>query len=117
VTCGADAAARSTFLNLNLSNHAGLVVPAAQRARLERVCRYVLRPPVSQERLNVTDAGEVRLPLPQPWRDGTRSPRSGMTVAVLPISVGSDANDSEATADFEGPSDGVGTASSLGRAT
>jgi hypothetical protein len=30
--------------------HAGLVVPAGQRERLERVVRYALRPPVAQER-------------------------------------------------------------------
>jgi hypothetical protein len=51
--------------------HAGLVVPAGQRDRLERVCRYALRPPVAQERLHLTDAGQVRLELRQPWRDGT----------------------------------------------
>jgi hypothetical protein len=51
--------------------HAGLVVPAGQRERLERVCRYVLRPPVTQERIHLTDEGQVRLQLRQPWRDGT----------------------------------------------
>jgi hypothetical protein len=51
--------------------HAGLVVPAGHREQLERVCRYALRPPVSQERLHVTDEGQVRLQLRQPWRDGT----------------------------------------------
>ena len=51
--------------------HAGLVVPAGQRDRLERVCRYALRPPVTQERLHLTGEGQVRLELRQPWRDGT----------------------------------------------
>ena len=51
--------------------HAGLVVPAGQRERLERVCRYALRPPVTQERLHLTSEGQVRLELRQPWRDGT----------------------------------------------
>jgi hypothetical protein len=51
--------------------HAGLVVPAGQRDRLERVCRYALRPPVTQERLHMTAEGRVRLQLRQPWRDGT----------------------------------------------
>jgi hypothetical protein len=51
--------------------HAGLVVPAGQRERLERVCRYALRSPVTQERLHLTDEGQVRLALRQPWRDGT----------------------------------------------
>ena len=51
--------------------HAGLVVPTGQRERLERVCRYALRPPVARERLSVTNAGQVRLQLRQPWADGT----------------------------------------------
>jgi hypothetical protein len=51
--------------------HAGLVVPAGQRERLERVCRDALRPPVTSERLGVTDEGAVRLQLRQPWADGT----------------------------------------------
>lgn len=51
--------------------HADLVVPAGQRDRLERMCRYVLRPPVSQERIHLTGEGQVRLQLRQPWRDGT----------------------------------------------
>ena len=51
--------------------HAGLVVPARQRDRLERVCRYALRAPLSQERLSVTGDGQVLLQFRQPWRDGT----------------------------------------------
>jgi hypothetical protein len=53
------------------SLHAGAVVAAGRRARLEEVCRYVLRPPVATERLSLADAGQVRLTLKQPWRDGT----------------------------------------------
>ena len=53
------------------SLHAGLVVPAGQRERLERVCRYVLRPPVAMDRLKLTDDGRVRLSLRHPWRDET----------------------------------------------
>lgn len=53
------------------SLHAGLVVPAGQRERLERVSRYALRPPVAIERLQMTEDGRVRLSLRQPWRDGT----------------------------------------------
>ena len=51
--------------------HAGLVVPAGQRERLERVCRYALRPPVARDRLRVTDDGQVRLALRHRWADGT----------------------------------------------
>jgi hypothetical protein len=54
-----------------LRSACGLVVPAGQRDRLERVCRYALRPPVTQERIHLTDEGQVRLQLRQPWRDGT----------------------------------------------
>jgi hypothetical protein len=54
-----------------LDLHAGLVVAAGQRDRLERVCRYALRPPVTPERLALTADGQVRLALRQPWADGT----------------------------------------------
>ena len=51
--------------------HAGLCVPTNQRDRLERIARYALRPPVSQERLELTGDGQVRLALRRPWSDGT----------------------------------------------
>ena len=51
--------------------HAGLVVPAGQRDRLERVCQYVLRQPLGSERVALTSDGQVRLQLRQPWADGT----------------------------------------------
>ena len=51
--------------------HAGLCVLADQRDRLERVCRYALRPPVTHDRLELTGDGHVRLELKRPWADGT----------------------------------------------
>ena len=51
--------------------HAGLIIPAGQRDRLERVCRYALRPPVTSERLALMADGQVRLALRHPWADGT----------------------------------------------
>ena len=42
-----------------------------ERARLERLCRYVSRPPVASERLALTASGEVRDTLKTPYRDGT----------------------------------------------
>ena len=51
--------------------HAGLLVPAGERERLERVCRYALRPPVTDERLRVGADGQVVLRLRHPWTDGT----------------------------------------------
>ena len=50
---------------------AGVVVPARDRARLERVCRYALRPPIAHERIQWTADGEVLLTLRHHWSDGT----------------------------------------------
>ncbi len=46
-------------------------MPAGQRDRLERVCRYALRPPIAQDRLELTAEGQVQLQLRRPWSDGT----------------------------------------------
>jgi ribosomal protein S27AE len=51
--------------------HAGGVVPPRDRARLERLCRYALRPPIAQERLHRTPEGQVILDLRHRWADGT----------------------------------------------
>jgi hypothetical protein len=51
--------------------HAGVVVPPRDRARLERLCRYALRPPIAQERLHLTPEGQVILDLRHRWADGT----------------------------------------------
>ena len=50
---------------------AGVKVPADQRDRLERLCRYALRPTVAQDRLQLTAEGQVVLQLRHPWSDGT----------------------------------------------
>jgi hypothetical protein len=55
--------------------HAAVAVPAGDRARLERLCRYVLRPPLAQERLELSADGKVLLRLRRPWSDGTRAIR------------------------------------------
>jgi hypothetical protein len=51
--------------------HASAAVPARDRKRLERLCRYAARPPLAQERLSVRADGRVRLDLKRPWADGT----------------------------------------------
>jgi hypothetical protein len=51
--------------------HAAVVVPGRDRARLERVCRYALRPPVAHDRIHLTEHGQVRLDLRHRWADGT----------------------------------------------
>jgi len=51
--------------------HAAVRVPAGQPDRLERVCRYAVRPPVAGSRLQVAADGQVVLQLRHPWADGT----------------------------------------------
>jgi len=51
--------------------HAEVVVPARDRARLERLCRYVCRPPIAQNRLEQLPGGKLSYLLKKPWRDGT----------------------------------------------
>jgi hypothetical protein len=55
--------------------HAAVAVPAGDRARLEHLCRYVLRPPVAQQALEREPDGTILLRLRRAWRDGTRAVR------------------------------------------
>jgi len=41
------------------------------RDHLEKLIEYIARGPLSNERLEITDDGKVRLQLKTPWRDGT----------------------------------------------
>jgi hypothetical protein len=54
-----------------VSLHANVAVPARDRKRLERLCRYVARPPVSTARLAAQSDGLLRYRLKRRWRDGT----------------------------------------------
>jgi len=54
-----------------VSLHANVAVPARDRKRLERLCRYVARPPVSTARLIAQSDGRLRYALKRRWRDGT----------------------------------------------
>jgi hypothetical protein len=38
-----------------------------------RLCRYILRPPLANDRLQILDDGDVRLDFKRPWSDGTSS--------------------------------------------
>jgi putative transposase len=53
------------------SLHAATSVDAEQTGKLERLCRYVSRPAIAEERLELTEGGEVRRRLKTPYRDGT----------------------------------------------
>lgn len=39
--------------------------------RLEQLCRYITRPALSDERVQLNTVGQVELKLKTPWRDGT----------------------------------------------
>ncbi len=51
--------------------HAARVVDGRDRKQLERLCRYLARPPLSDERLSELPDGRLRLELKTPWSDGT----------------------------------------------
>ncbi len=51
--------------------HAGVRVGRRQRGRLEKLCRYIARPPLAKERLSLRKDGLVMLKLKRPWSDGT----------------------------------------------
>ena len=53
------------------SLHAGVAATAQRRDKLERLCRYITRPAVSEKRLSLTNQGKVRYALKTPYRDGT----------------------------------------------
>jgi hypothetical protein len=53
------------------SVHADVCVPAHDRMRLERLCRYAGRPPVATERLSVLPDGRLLYRFKRRWRDGT----------------------------------------------
>lgn len=53
------------------SLHAGVATRGHDRRKLERLCRYIARPAVSERRLSLTPSGRVRYQLKTPYRDGT----------------------------------------------
>jgi hypothetical protein len=54
-----------------MSLHAAVDVPARDRRRLERLIRYVARPPLAHDRLEKRPDGQLTLRLKTRWRDGT----------------------------------------------
>ena len=49
---------------------AGVVAASDERAKFERLCRYITRPAVSTERLSLTVQGLIHYRLKTPYRDG-----------------------------------------------
>ena len=63
---------RCAFLD-GFSLHANTSVGAADRAALERLCRYILRPVISAQRLSVRPDGRVEYRFPRPDPTGRTS--------------------------------------------
>ena len=59
----------ASFLGYNL--HAGVGFKARDRGGLERLCRYILRPPLAKDRLQRREDGSVVVQLKSVWSDGT----------------------------------------------
>lgn len=53
--------------------HVGPVIDGRDRKRLERVCRYMTRPPVCRERLEVSKSGQVVYRFKRAWRSGAHA--------------------------------------------
>jgi hypothetical protein len=53
--------------------HAQRVVDGRDRRQLERLCRYLARPPLAHDRLAQLPDGRLSLSLKTPWSDGTRA--------------------------------------------
>ena len=60
-----------TCVGVGFNLHAAVRVEAHDRKRLEQLCRYITRPALSDERVQLNAAGQVELKLKTPWRDGT----------------------------------------------
>jgi len=53
------------------SLHGATAIKSFQRKRLEGLCKYVLRPPIAEERLTLLPNGDVSYRLKKRWTDGT----------------------------------------------
>jgi hypothetical protein len=64
---GSDRVAKLAGFSL----HAGVAAKAHQRKKVERLCRYIARPAVSEKRLSLTSTGKICYELKTPYRNGT----------------------------------------------
>jgi hypothetical protein len=53
--------------------HAATRIAANDKPGRERLCRYILRRPLANDRLHILPEGAVRLGFKKPWSDGTCS--------------------------------------------
>ncbi len=69
--------------------HAAVRVEEGQRDRLEHMCRYISRPPLSSQRLSRSRSGKVVLELRHAWRDGTTHISFSPLVFIERLAAGS----------------------------
>jgi hypothetical protein len=62
---------RLCYASRGFSLHAATTVPAGDRAALERLCKYVARPPLAAGRLTKVSDDLLSFRLKTPWSDGT----------------------------------------------
>ena len=71
VVQGASARAHANVDGVDV--HAEVAFDGRDRPRLERLVRYVTRPPLATERLEEHDGGRVRYAFKKAWKDGTHA--------------------------------------------
>jgi hypothetical protein len=60
--------------NINgFSLHANVRIKSSQRKKLEKLCRYIARAPISNDRLHQLPDGRIKYDLKRPWSDGSTS--------------------------------------------
>ena len=59
-----------TVSGLGMHLHAATTVNGRDRKQLERVCRYLLRPPFAHDAVQALPDGRVRVAFKAPWRSG-----------------------------------------------
>ncbi len=57
--------------HFGFSLHAAVYCAPWEREKLEKLCRYVARPAIAEERLKLTASGEIIYKLKNPYSDGT----------------------------------------------
>jgi hypothetical protein len=61
----------AVVVGINL--HAAVAFDARDKPRMERMCRYLARPPIAQERLTRRTDGSLQYTMKKAWRDGTHA--------------------------------------------
>jgi hypothetical protein len=87
---GVTVAAPLSVRELGFSLHAATRAGAEDERAREALIKYILRPPVANERLRILPNDMVRLELKKPWSDGdaAKSPKGGTTAVEMdPLSL------------------------------